>query len=81
MNINKVSEIENNFIGFTDKYGTTIQFYVDDIDKIKVEIPIPAEGGSYGSEIKKTDMVAIIKTLREPYIKYKKSLNLKFLAW
>jgi hypothetical protein len=79
--LEQVGAMEKNFIGFTDEDGTTLQFYVDAIDDIWVEIPVPAEQGSYGTQIKESDMQAIVRDLKAPYINYKTKLNLSFRAW
>ena len=79
--LQRVAAVETNFIGFVDPEGTTIQFYVDAINDIWVEIPFPAEQGSYGKHIDENEFTAIVKSLKSPYIIYKESLNLKFRAW
>jgi len=72
---------EKDFIVFEDKQGTSIQFYVDQLDNIWVEIPRPNERGSYGKHISSDEMKLIIDDLVEPYSDYQQKLTLKFLAW
>jgi hypothetical protein len=79
--IERVGAMEKNFIGFIDKNGTTIQFYVDAINEIWVEIPTPSEQGSYGKQINASEMLAIVKELKEPYVNYKEKLRLEFRSW
>ena len=73
--------MKNNFIGLIDADGTTLQFFVDAINEIWMEIPAPSEKGSYGKQIKEAEMRSIIRNLEAPYLTYKKTLNLNFLAW
>lgn len=72
---------KKNFIGFEDNEGTTIQFYVDEVDKIWMEIPVANENGSYGKHISQQEFLSFIKSMKKPYIKYKSSLYLKFKKW
>lgn len=76
-----VSLGKKNFIGFVDDDNTTIQFYVDAIGKIWVEIPFPNKQGSYGKHITTDEMHEIVSTLSPPYMLYKTKLNLHFEAW
>lgn len=79
--LERVGAVEKNFIGFIDKDGTTLQFYVDAINDVCMEIPTPFEKGSYSKQISEAQMQSIVKNLETPYISYKSSLNLKFRAW
>lgn len=72
---------EKNFVGFIDKSDTTIQFYVDEIGSVWVEIIALDEKGSYGKHISNDEFYKIVKGLNEPYAKYKEELNLQFKAW
>ena len=53
----------NDFIGFVDAYGTTIQFYCDDSGEIWVEIPYPSEHGSYGKHISLEEVEYFVQEL------------------
>jgi len=79
--VQQVGKIKKNFIGFVDKDGTTLQFYVDITDKIWLEIPVPEEKGSYGIYINQSVMETIIKNLNEPYLNLKDKLKLNFQTW
>lgn len=79
--LERVGAMKENFIGFIDTDGTVFQFFVDNVDNIWVEIPIPAKKGSFGKQIKKVEMQSIIRNLEPPYIAYKKRLSLTFGAW
>jgi hypothetical protein len=79
--LDRVGAMKNNFIGFTDNEGTTIQFYVVDLDDICVEIPIEKEKGSYSKQISEAEMHSIVQNLKTPYIIYKSSLCLAFQEW
>lgn len=79
--LNNVSKGEKNFIGFIDNDDVTIQFYVDTLDKIWIEIPFPSEKGSYGKHVSVSEMHQIVSTLSPPYHQYKSKLNLHFEAW
>ena len=72
---------EKNFIGFVDSNDTTFQFYVDDVNKILVEIPVTKEKGSYSKHINEEEFYKLISTLKEPFIDYKKNLGLEYVAW
>ncbi len=68
------------FIGFTDFYGTTIQFHFDESGEIWVEIPFPQKGGSYGKHISLYDVENFIKELPETFTK-ECIPNGRFEAW
>lgn len=70
-----------NFIGFIDQQDTTIQFMVDEFDKIWVDIPSVENKGSYGKHMNNEEMLKLINDLSEPYSKYIKDLNLTFTQW
>ena len=76
-----VVKCPNNFIGFTDSEGTTVQFMVDESNKIWLDIPSVEEQGSYGKYITTSEMTALVDSLTAPYSKYVKDLNLKLLKW
>ncbi|UTM56109.1 hypothetical protein L4174_009635 [Photobacterium sp. CCB-ST2H9] len=76
-----VAQCPNNFIGFTDSEGTTIQFMVDEFDKIWLDIPSVKDHGSYGKYFTNAEMTALVDGLTAPYNKYVKELNLELLKW
>lgn len=79
--LERVGAIEKNFIGFTDEDGITLQFYIDAIDDIWMEIPVQSELGSYGIQINESKMKDIVKNLEAPYFNYKTKFNMSFRAW
>ncbi len=76
-----IAERKKNFIGFIDEYGVVLQFYIDDIDKIWVEIPYPKEKGSYGTHLDTDRFFSVAGKLEAPFMRYKNELGLKFRAW
>jgi len=72
---------KENFIGFTDSNGTILQFYVDDINVIWVEVPYPKRKGSYGTLIDIKGMQEIVGSLKQPYLSYKTQLGMEFYSW
>jgi len=79
--LRRVTALKENFIGFVDSTGTTLQFFVDSPDLIWMEIPVPDEKGSYGKQLSTDEARALIKALEEPYMDYRKRLNLQFVHW
>ena len=77
----EVAALPENFIGFVDDSGTSIQFFVEELDRIWVEIPFPDLQGSYGAHVPKAGMQEIVKDLKAPYAAYKDSLGLQFQPW
>ena len=77
----RVSEGKNNFIGFEDGKGDTIQFYTQELNQIWVDIPSAKENGSYGKLVNNDEFYDIIMKLKKPYKKYISTLNLEFQAW
>ena len=70
----------NDFIGFIDSSGTTIQFYCDESGEIWVEIPNPDEHGSYGKHISRNEVELFIKELPETFTN-ESIPDGKFEAW
>ena len=79
--LERVGRMKTNFVGFVDEDGTALQFFVDDIDEIWVEIPIPSQKGSYGAKIDQSQMQEIVQDLAAPFIDYKTKLDMSFEAW
>lgn len=53
---------DHDFFGLTDDSGTSLQFYRTG-DSVLMEIPVPAEKGSYGKTISVEEVAPIIKSL------------------
>ncbi len=70
-----------NFIGFIDSAGTTLQFFVDQPDAVWVEIPVPERKGSFGRYMSNTEVDQLITELKEPYAAYVETLGLAFTKW
>lgn len=79
--IEEVTSMKENFIGFVDKDETSLQFFIDDLDEIWMEIPIPAEKCSYGTYIDRKSMQEIVQNLKAPFIDYKEKFNLDPQPW
>lgn len=77
----EVAAGEKNFLGFVDAAGTTLQFFVDEIGKIWMEIPNPKERGSYGIHIDEARLLQLLETLHEPFEAYKASEQMQFTPW
>ena len=76
-----VARKPKNFIGFVDSDNVTIQFMVDEFDKIWMEVPSAKDKGSFGKYINNEEMLNLINNLSEPYFKYINELNLKLVKW
>lgn len=72
---------KENFIGFTDPDGVILQFFVDDIDLNWVEIPSPADKGSFGRHMTGNQVIELIRKIQPPFNRYKTSLGLEFHPW
>ncbi len=72
--------VPNNFLGFKDSAGRTIQFVVNDDQSILVDVPMPDEGGSYSMT---TDLDACFALVREldGNIDPKKHSKLQYGSW
>jgi hypothetical protein len=67
------------FFGLTDDAGTTLQFMREE-DHVWMEIPAPAERGSYGQKITIEDVRPVLATLSDP-IELSIFPDMKFQAW
>lgn len=76
-----VGGCEKNYIGFIDSDNVTLQFYVDEINKIWIEIPVVEDQGSYGKHISEKEMIDIVNTLESSFLIYKSKLNLELRKW
>lgn len=79
--LERVLERQKNFIGFVDDSGTTLQFYVDELDKVWVEVPSPADKGGFGKHLSNREVRMLIKALKPPYLEYINTLNLQLEKW
>lgn len=70
---------ERDFFGLTDDSGTSLQFFRTG-DSVLMEIPVPAEKGSYGKTISVEEVAPIIKSLPST-IKMENFSDLNFKAW
>ncbi len=79
--VKTVGECDQNFIGFIDETDTILQFFVDKVNDIWVEIPEVKKKGSYSKRINQIEMESIITNLKTPFKEYKTRLELDFKAW
>lgn len=70
---------EGDFFGLTDGAGTTLQF-MRESESVWMEIPSPADRGSYGAHIAITDVRPTIVALPD-LLDPKQLTNLDFQAW
>jgi hypothetical protein len=71
----------DDFVGFTDKDDTTLQFYVEAPDSILVDMPAPEKQGSYQVRISRGRAMLIIGRLSPPLSRYQTELKLEFAKW
>ncbi|WP_196141049.1 hypothetical protein [Aliikangiella sp. G2MR2-5] len=71
----------DNFIGFVDEEGTTLQFYSDKKGVISADIPIVAEKGSLVCEISYSEFMVLIDSLEQPFKDYANTLDMNFQPW
>ena len=70
---------EGDFFGLTDGAGNTLQF-MRESGSVWMEIPSPADRGSYGAHIDIADVRPTIIALTDP-LDAKQMANLEFQAW
>jgi len=58
---------DGDFFGITDDNEVTLQFMVENGNKIWMEIPSPADGGSYGKQINASDLEAALLSIDQPF--------------
>ncbi len=57
---------EGDFFGIVDERGRTLQFMVQGEGEIWMEIPVPAEGGSYGRLLAVPDLEHTLLSVQHP---------------
>lgn len=72
---------KDDFVGFTDGYQTTLQFYVEDADSILVDMPVPKWKGSYATHVTRAQALRLIAGLSPPLSRYRSDLKLTFAKW
>jgi hypothetical protein len=70
----------DNFLGVVDKSNHTLQFIVNPEQTIWMEIPIPAQKGSYGKDASLEDCKLAVEQARGS-ISVEKIPGLRFQAW
>ena len=72
---------KDDFVGFIDHQDTTLQFYVEHIDSILVDMPMPELKGSYATRLNRAQALKLIAGLSSPLSRYRSDLKLKFAKW
>lgn len=72
---------KDNFVGFVDRNGTTLQFYVERPGHFWVEIPAPELKGSYGRDLTSEEAFGVVRKLTGDLEDQKKALGLKLRKW
>jgi hypothetical protein len=72
---------KDDFVGFTDKDETTLQFYVEGPDSILVDMPEPEKKGSYQTHTDRGRALQIISRLSPPLSRYRTDLKMEFSKW
>jgi hypothetical protein len=72
---------KDDFVGFTDADGTTLQFYVEEVDSILVDMPVPQQQGSWSTHVDRARALKLIAGLGPPLSRYRSSLKLQFEKW
>lgn len=75
-----VLHMPRNFIGVTDEDGSTIQFMVNDDQTICVDVPSPAERGSYAKQTDLQECLGIVRRLGQR-INVNALAGLEFKPW
>lgn len=68
------------FIGFIDSDGVTLQFMYEESGSVWVEVPMPAEKGSYGKSISLHDVTSVVAAMPEKFDK-ECLPGLEFQSW
>jgi hypothetical protein len=77
----KAFSSKDDFVGFTDVHETTLQFYVEEVDSVWVDMPVPERKGSYGMHTSRAKALQIISRLSPPLSRYRSELHLEFKEW
>jgi hypothetical protein len=77
----RVLTTKDDFLGFIDAADTTLQFYVEEVDSIIVDMPVPNLQGSYATHVNREQALKLIAGLSPPLARYRSSLKLQFAKW
>jgi hypothetical protein len=72
---------KDDFFGFVDNHDVTVQFMMEGPDVVLVDMPVPAQKGSYQTRVNHDTALALIKRMKAPLDSYKSTLQLKFAKW
>jgi hypothetical protein len=72
---------KDDFVGFVDARQTTLQFFVEDIDSILLDMPFPKQKGSFSTHMNRAQALSLIARLSPPLARYRKELKLEFGKW
>ena len=72
---------KDDFVGFVDAAETTLQFYVEEVDSILVDMPVPDRKGSYAGHLDRAQALKLIAQLSPPLTRYRSKLKLSFAKW
>lgn len=75
-----VLHMPSNFIGVTDQHGVTLQFMVNDDRTIHIDVPVPAQGGSYVRTASLKECLEMMRVLGD-CTDIEEIRGLKFEAW
>lgn len=79
--IRRVVNGVDNYIGFVDDEGDTIQVMCEARDHIWIEVPVESEAGSYGKLMVEKDVIGFLLSMNPPFKKYIDILSLSFKPW
>jgi len=71
---------KDDFFGLVDAEDNTLQFMVEDTNKIWMEIPTPTKKGSYGKHINVDEFSVLIDNLK-PFFRIEDFTNMEFVSW
>jgi len=77
----RVLSTKDDFVGFVDARQTTLQFFVEDIDSILVDMPFPKQKGSFSTHMNRAQALSLIGRLSPPLARYRTELKLEFGKW
>ena len=72
---------KEDFVGFVDAQDVTLQFFVEDVDSILVDMPFPNQKGSYATHLNRTQALQLNSRLSPPLAHYRTDLKLEFAKW
>lgn len=77
----RVLSTKDDFLGFVDAEEITLQFYVEEVDSILVDMPVPEKKGSYSAHLDRAQALKLITRLAPPLARYRSKLKLTFAKW